>query len=339
MSDRVYIIAEAGVNHNGDLILARKLIDVASEAGADAVKFQSFKADKTISKDSKKADYQEKTTAQEETQYEMIKRLELSYEDHVELINHANQRNIKFLSTPFDPDSLELLTSLGMDTIKIASGEITNYPLLSKIGMLNQRVIISTGMARLGEIEAALDFLELSGTEKDNISVLHCNTEYPTPMIDVNLNAMITIRDAFNVRVGYSDHTLGIEVPIAAVAMGAKIIEKHFTLDREMEGPDHKASLEPEELKRMVTAIRNIEAALGDGIKQPSFSEQKNIEKVRKSIFINKNLLQDHVLGIDDISIKRPGDGISPVYFRSILGKKLIKDLKQDHKLSWNDFK
>jgi len=339
MSDRVYIIAEAGVNHNGDLILARKLIDVASEAGADAVKFQSFKADKTISKDSKKADYQEKTTAQEETQYEMIKRLELSYEDHVELINHANQRNIKFLSTPFDPDSLELLTSLGMDTIKIASGEITNYPLLSKIGMLNQRVIISTGMARLGEIEAALDFLELSGTEKDNISVLHCNTEYPTPMIDVNLNAMITIRDAFNVRVGYSDHTLGIEVPIAAVAMGAKIIEKHFTLDREMEGPDHKASLEPEELKRMVTAIRNIEAALGDGIKQPSFSEQKNIEKVRKSIFINKNLLQDHVLGIDDISIKRPGDGISPVYFRSIIGKKLIKDLKQDHKLSWNDFK
>lgn len=326
--EKVFIIAEAGVNHNGDIKLARKLIDVASEAGADAVKFQSFKAEKLVTKDARKAEYQEKTTGIEENQFQMIKSLELDYEKHRELIDYCKSKNIMFLSSPFDLESIDLLNELGLEIFKVPSGETTNLPYLRKIGGLKKKIILSTGMSNLGDIENALDILRLAGTR--DITVLHCNTEYPTPMSDVNLLAMKTIEEAFKVKIGYSDHTLGIEVPIAAVALGATIIEKHFTLDKNMEGPDHKASLEPRELKEMVGKIRNIEKALGDGIKKLSKSETKNINIARKSIVAGKDILKGEIFTESSLDIKRPGDGISPMRWDEIIGRMAIKDFKED---------
>ncbi len=328
--NKVFIIAEAGVNHNGKKELAKKLIDVASEAGADAVKFQTFKTENLVSKNAQKAEYQKQTTNKEESQFEMIKKLELDVDTHKELISYAQEKNIMFLSTPFDHDSIELLDDLGLEIFKIPSGEITNLPYLRQIGKLNKKVILSTGMADIGEIEDALDILISYGTKKENIIVLHANTEYPTPMEDVNLKAMVTIGNTFDIKFGYSDHTLGIEVPTAAVAMGAYCIEKHFTLDKTMEGPDHKASLEPDELKAMVKAIRNIEKALGSSLKKPSKSEAKNKEIVRKSIVAKIEIKVGEVFTEDKLAIKRPGNGISPMYWDEIIGTFAQKDYKED---------
>ncbi len=325
---KVFIIAEAGVNHNGSIELAKKLIDKASEAGADAVKFQSFKAEKLLTKNAQKAQYQEMTTGNEENQFEMIKRLELGYKKHEELINYCKSKNIMFLSSPFDLESIDLLNNLGLEIFKIPSGEITNLPYLRKIGSLKKNVILSTGMSTLGDIEKALEILRESGTT--DITVLHCNTEYPTPMKDVNLNAMNTIKESFKVEVGYSDHTLGIEVPIAAVALGATVIEKHFTLDKTMEGPDHKASLEPEELKDMVRCIRNIEKALGDGVKRLTESESKNINIARKSIVAGRYIKKGEVLTEENLEIKRPGNGISPIRWNEVIGKVANRDYEED---------
>lgn len=325
-----FIIAEAGVNHNGSLELAKKLIDVASEAGADAVKFQTFQAKNLVSKNAQKADYQKQTTDQNESQFEMIKKLELSEAMHHELIAYCQQKNIMFLSTPFDHDSIELLNKLGLEIFKIPSGEITNLPYLRHIGSLNKQVILSTGMANLGEIEAALNVLIQAGTAKEKITVLHANTEYPTPMQDVNLKAMQTIGQAFDIAVGYSDHTLGIEVDVAAVALGASVIEKHFTLDKTMEGPDHKASLEPDELKAMVSAIRNIEQALGSSIKQPSPSESKNKPIARKSLVAKTAIKQGETFNAENLCIKRPGHGISPMRWDEIIGTKAQRDYAED---------
>ncbi len=325
-----FIIAEAGVNHNGSLETAKKLIDVAADSGVDAVKFQTFKAEKVISKFAKKADYQVETTDKEESQLDMVKKLELDVETHKTLINYCKEKNILFLSTPFDHDSIELLNELGLEIFKIPSGEITNLPYLRHIGQLNKKVILSTGMADIGEIEDALDILTEAGTKKENIIVLHANTEYPTPYEDVNLNAMVTIGKTFDIPFGYSDHTLGIEVDIAAVALGACCIEKHFTLDKNMEGPDHKASLEPEELKEMVKAIRNIESALGNGIKKPSKSESKNIHIARKSIVAKKAIKPGDILTEDNLTIKRPGNGISPMKWDEVLGSVSTKSYLED---------
>jgi N,N'-diacetyllegionaminate synthase len=326
----VFIIAEAGVNHNGSLQLAKKLVDKAKEAGADAVKFQTFKAENLVSKSAKKAKYQVENMGSDESQYEMIKKLELGFDEFKELKNYCDKKEIMFLSTPFDDESIEFLDKLGLEIFKIPSGEITNLPYLRKIGLLKKKVILSTGMSDLGEVEDALDVLISAGTKKENIIVLHANTEYPTPFEDVNLKAIQTIACAFGVKVGYSDHTLGIEVPIAAVAMGASVIEKHFTLDKNMVGPDHKASLEPYELEPMVKAIRNIEKALGDGIKKPSKSESKNIEIVRKSIVAKRDIKKGEKFTEENLSIKRPGNGISPMRWDEILGQIARKDYKED---------
>ena len=326
----VFIIAEAGVNHNGSIDLAKKLIDVASEAGADAVKFQTFKAENLVSKSAKKAKYQVENTGSDESQLEMIKKLELGFDEFEELKKYCDEKEIMFLSTPFDDDSIEFLDNLGLKIFKIPSGEITNLPYLKKIGSLNKKVILSTGMADLGEIEDALEVLISAGTKKENITVLHANTEYPTPIDDVNLKAMQTIACAFDVKVGYSDHTLGIEVPIAAVAMGGEVIEKHFTLDRNLPGPDHRASLEPDELKTMVKAIRDIEKALGDGIKRPSKSERKNKEIVRKSIVARKNIKKGEKFTEENLTVKRPGNGISPMRWDEIIGKVAQRDYDKD---------
>ena len=325
---RAFIIAEAGVNHNGSIDLAKRLIDKASEAGADAVKFQSFKAEKLVTKSARKAEYQEETTGVEESQFQMIKKLELDYEKHQELMDYCKSKNIIFLSSPFDLESIELLNNLGLEIFKIPSGEITNLPYLRKIGLLKKKVILSTGMSTLGDIEKALEILRESGTE--DITILHCNTEYPTPMKDVNLLAMNTIREAFKVEVGYSDHTLGIEVPIAAVTLGATVIEKHFTLDKNMEGPDHGASLEPNELKEMVISIRNIEMALGDGIKRLTESETKNINMARKSIVAGKAIKKGETFTEENLEIKRPGDGISPMNLDEVIGKVAGRDFEED---------
>ncbi len=330
LTNHTFIIAEAGVNHNGDIQKAKKLIDVAVEAGTDAVKFQTFKADKMVSRKAKKAEYQKQTTGTSESQYEMIKRLELSTDDHKELISYCNNKNIIFLSSPFDLDSIDLLNSLGLEIFKIPSGEITNLPYLEAIGKLNKKVIMSTGMADLGEIEDALEVLINTGTKKDNITILHVNTEYPTLMEDVNLKAMLTIKEAFKVNVGYSDHTLGIEIPTAAVALGATVIEKHFTLDKNAQGPDHRASLEPLELKTMVSAIRNIEKALGDGLKQPSLSEKSNKAIARKSIVANKNIKKGDVFTNENLGIKRPSNGISPMRWNEVIGKKATSKFFKD---------
>lgn len=327
---KVFIIAEAGVNHNGCTETAKKLIDVAVSAGADAVKFQTFKAENIVSKTAQKAEYQKLTTDREESQFEMIKKLELDVRAHTELMAYCGEKEIMFLSTPFDHESIDLLNELGLQIFKIPSGEITNLPYLRKIGALNRQVIVSTGMSDIGEIEDALEVLTNAGTEKCNITVLHANTEYPTPMEDVNLRAMQTIADAFKIDVGYSDHTLGIEVDIAAVAMGAKVIEKHFTLDKTMDGPDHKASLEPEELKAMVQAIRNIEKAVGTGIKKPSNSESKNIDIVRKSIVANRDIKKGELLTEDTLTVKRPGKGLSPMRWDDICNQVAQKDYIAD---------
>ncbi|MBP1680114.1 MAG: hypothetical protein H6Q35_453 [Proteobacteria bacterium] len=327
---KVFIIAEAGVNHNGSLEIAKKLIDVASDAGADAVKFQTFKADKLVSKKAQKAEYQKETTDSAESQYDMIKKLELDEIAHHELISYCKLKNILFLSTPFDHESIALLHRLEMPIFKIPSGEITNLPYLRLIGSLKKEVVLSTGMANLDEIKDALDILIKEGTPKERITVLHATTEYPCPIEDVNLKAMQTIADAFSVHVGYSDHTQGIEVPIAAVALGASVIEKHFTLDRSMEGPDHKASLEPDELMAMVKAIRNIEQALGDGIKQPSKSEAKNMPIARKSIVASKKIQIGEVLSSDNIAIKRPGNGLSPMRWDEVIGTMASKNYDED---------
>ena len=326
----VFIIAEAGVNHNGSIELAKKLVDVASGAGADAVKFQTFKAENLVSKNAAKAAYQQETTDANESQFDMIKKLELDVDTHRELMAYCHQKKILFLSTPFDHDSIELLDKLGLEIFKIPSGEITNLPYLRHIGKLDKKVILSTGMADMGEIEDALDVLIEAGTKKENIIVLHANTMYPTPMEDVNLKAMQTIACTFGVDVGYSDHTLGIEVPVAAVAIGAKVIEKHFTLDKTMEGPDHKASLEPHELKAMVKAVRNIEKTLGTGIKKPSKSEQPNMEISRKSIVAEQEIKAGEILTEENLAVKRPGNGISPMQWDEIVGTVAGKDYKQD---------
>lgn len=327
---KVFIIAEAGVNHNGSIKLAKKLIDVASESGADAVKFQTFKAEKLVSKHAQKADYQKQTTNKTESQFDMIKKLELDLDTHKELISYCKTKNIMFLSTPFDHDSIELLSDLGLEIFKIPSGEITNLPYLRHIGKLNKKVILSTGMTNIGEIEDALDVLINAGTKKENITVLHANTMYPTPMEDVNLKAMVTIGNTFDVAYGYSDHTLGIEVDIAAVALGACCIEKHFTLDCTMEGPDHKASLEPDELKAMVKAIRNIELALGSSIKKPSKSEIPNMQIARKSIVAKIDIKKGDKLSEENITIKRPGNGINPMRWDEVVGTIATKDYNED---------
>lgn len=328
--NKVFIIAEAGVNHNGSIKLAKKLIDIAVEAKVDAVKFQTFKANNLVSKNAQKAEYQKQTTDSQESQFDMLKKLELDVETHKELISYCNGKKILFLSTPFDHDSIELLNDLGLQIFKIPSGEITNLPYLRHIGSLNKKVILSTGMANIGEIEDALDILIDAGTKKENITVLHANTMYPTPMEDVNLKAMVTIGNTFEIVYGYSDHTLGIEVDIAAVAMGASCIEKHFTLDKTMEGPDHKASLEPEELIAMVKAIRNIELALGSSIKKPSKSETPNIQIARKSIVAKTTINRGEILSEENLSIKRPGNGTSPMRWDEVVGTIASKDYQED---------
>ena len=324
------IIAEAGINHNGSLETAKQLVDVASEAGADMVKFQTFSADRLVTISANKAEYQNQTTDASESQHAMIRKLELSREMHEDIIAYCKQSNIEFISTGFDTQSIDILIDFGIEQFKIPSGEITNLPYLRHIGKFGKPVILSTGMAILGEIEAALDVLETSGTQRKNITILHCNTEYPTPMEDVNLLAMLSIGEAFGMKVGYSDHTLGIEVPIAAVALGATVIEKHFTLDRSLPGPDHQASLEPDELKAMVQAIRNIEKALGDGIKRPSPSELKNKPIARKSLVAAIAIRAGESFTDTNMAVKRPGTGISPMRFDEVIGRFARRDFETD---------
>jgi N,N'-diacetyllegionaminate synthase len=330
VTNRTLIIAEAGVNHNGDLALAKRLIDVAAGAGVDLVKFQTFNADRQVTRTAPKADYQTKATDSNESQHEMLRRLEITDEMHKDLIGHCVARNIGFFSTGFDIESIDLLESLGQDCFKIPSGEIANLPYLRHVGQLGKTVIMSTGMATLGEIEAALDVLEDAGTPRANVTVLHCTTEYPTPMAEVNLSAMQNIGKALGVAMGYSDHTSGIEVAIAAVALGATVIEKHFTLDRDLPGPDHKASLEPHELKAMVAAIRNIEVALGDGIKRLTPSEERNKSVARKSIVAAVDIHQGEYFTADNLTTKRPGTGISPMRWGEVIGRIAARDFVAD---------
>lgn len=327
---KTIIIAEAGVNHNGDIEIAKRLIDAAAEAKADYVKFQTFKAEKLVTKSAQKASYQEKNVGSNEGQFEMLKKLELSENDHTVLVNYCKEKNIQFLSSAFDADSIHLLKNLGITIGKIPSGEITNLPYLRLIAKTFPQIILSTGMADMNEISAAIDALINASAKKNNITILHCNTEYPTPMNDVNLLAMLGIKKYFETNIGYSDHTLGIEVPVAAVALGATIIEKHFTLDRNLKGPDHAASLEPNELKQMVNAIRNIEQALGDGIKKPSASEIINKTAARKSIVAAKKIKQGELFSNENLKVKRPGNGISPMLWDEIKNKKAAKDFEED---------
>jgi len=326
LNSRVFIIAEAGVNHNGSMDMARKLVDAAAEAGADAVKFQTFRAESLVRRDAAKADYQKETTAREESQFDMIRRLELDEDAHRELMAHCRRRNILFLSSPFDLESIDLLSALGLEIFKIPSGEITNLPYLRRIGQLGRRIILSTGMADLDEVAAALDVLVSAGADKEKITLLHCNTEYPTPMEDVNLRAMKTLGATFETAVGYSDHTLGIEIPVAAVALGATAIEKHFTLDCTLEGPDHRASLEPNELAAMVRAIRNVNMALGTGIKEPSPSEKRNIPIARKSIVAARAIRKGEEFTEKNLAVKRPAQGLSPMRWDSLIGARAERD-------------
>ena len=328
---KVLIIAEAGVNHNGSIELAKKLVDAAALAGVDYVKFQSFKAENLVSKDAKKAEYQQINMADgDDSQFTMLKKLELSPEQHIELIAYCNEKGIKFFSTAFDLESIDFLASLKLGLWKIPSGEITNYPYLKQIALKKEPVILSTGMCDMTDIDNAIQVLLKFGVTKEQITVLHCNTEYPTPMHDVNLNAMKTIADKFEVNIGYSDHTKGIEVPIAAVALGATVIEKHFTLDKTMEGPDHKASLEPQELIAMTTAIRNIEMALGSGEKKVTSSEINNKSVARKSIVASQYIQVGDVLTESNLTVKRPGTGISPMLWENVLGTKATKSYQPD---------
>lgn len=326
----VFIIAEVGVNHNGSLALAKQLVDVAVDCRADAVKFQTFKAATLVTKSAKQADYQTTNTGKQESQFDMLKRLELDEADHQDLVDYCQVKNIEFMSTPFDLQSIQFLNGLGVNRFKIPSGEITNYPYLKMIGSYNKEIVLSTGMAALADIEAALNLLIESGTDKNKITILHATTDYPTQMQDVNLMAMQTIAQAFKVKVGYSDHTPGIEVPTAAVALGASIIEKHFTLDKNLPGPDHKASLEPQELKAMIAAIRNIETAMGDGIKRPSSSEAKNMQVARKSLVAACDIKQGEVFTEQNLTVKRPGLGISPMRWCETIGQAAQKDYQAD---------
>jgi len=326
----VVIIAEAGVNHNGSIDTAKKMIDAAAEAGVNLVKFQTFKAETLVTETAEKAEYQKTMTGKVESQFEMLKKLELDRVAHTELINYCEQKDIQFLSTAFDHGSIDLLADLNIPFYKIPSGEITNLPYLRHVGCMSKPVVMSTGMAALEEVRAAMDVLLHAGLKKDDLTILHCNAEYPTPMEDVNLRAMLTIRDELGVNVGYSDHTLGVEVPVAAVAMGATVIEKHFTLDRTLPGPDHAASLEPDELKAMVMAIRNIEKAMGDGIKKPSNSEKKNIPIVRKSIVVKRPIKEGEVFSEDNLTVKRPGTGISPMKWDEMIGKRADREYQKD---------
>lgn len=326
----VFIIAEAGVNHNGDIKLAKQLIKVAAEAGADAVKFQTFTADTLLTASAPKASYQKRTTSAAESQHAMIKSLELDLRAHELLMKHCQQHSIRFLSSPFDLASIDLLNNLGLDLFKIPSGEITNLPYLRKIGGLGKQVILSTGMATMGEIEAAVEILTQAGLSKKWLTILHCNTEYPTPMDDVNLRAMQAIADHFDIAVGYSDHTMGIEIPTAAVALGATVIEKHITLDHNLPGPDHRASLEPQELRGMVQAIRNLEIAMGDGIKRPTSSEEKNRPIARKSIVASCQIRAGDLFSEQNLTVKRPGTGMSPMLWDRIIGLTAKRDFAAD---------
>lgn len=331
---RVFIIAEAGVNHNGSLRIAKKMVDIAVKAGADAVKFQTFKAELLVSKTAPKAAYQENTSGRKESQFDMLKRLELDVDTHKKLMAYCKKNDILFLSTPFDKESVKSLVRLGLSIFKIPSGEITNLPYLRCIGKLGKKVILSTGMAYLKEVREAVRALVKAGTRKEAITILHCNTEYPTPHEDVNLRAMVRMGRELGVAVGYSDHTLGIEVPAAAVALGATVIEKHFTLDRSMKGPDHAASLEPSELEAMVRVIRNIEKALGSDVKEPTHSESKNIEAIRKSIHASKYIKMGELFVGSNITAKRPGTGISPMEWDSIVGTSAKRDYEKDEIIS-----
>lgn len=324
----VFVIAEAGVNHNGDIHLAKQLIDAASEARADAVKFQTFQTKRLICKTAKKADYQIKTTNREETQYEMLQKLELTQQMHKELIEYCDKKKIIFLSSPFDIESVRFLADSGMQIFKIPSGEITDLPYLREIAKLRKKVFLSTGMTNMNEVKEAVKVLNDNGT--DDITLLQCNTQYPTPISDVNLLAMVEMGKQTGLAVGYSDHTQGIEIPIAAVALGAEVIEKHFTLDKNMEGPDHKASLEPHELKQLVEEIRKIELALGNGIKQITKSERVNLEAVRKSIVATEPIKKGELFTEINITTKRPGNGISPMRWDEVLGTKADKDYEID---------
>lgn len=326
----VIIIAEAGVNHNGNFELAKQLVVKAKEAGVDYVKFQTAKPELVISQFAEMADYQKTNTGTQESQLEMCKMIHLTFDDYKPLKAYCEEVGVKFMSTPFDMPSIDLLVEIGMDYMKVPSGEITNLPYLRKIAKLGMPVILSTGMSRIGEVEDALNILIDGGMKREDIILLHCNTEYPTPYEDVNLKAMLTLRDTFGVRVGYSDHTKGIEVPIAAVAMGAEVIEKHFTLDHNLPGPDHVASLEPDELKSMVIAIRNIEKAIGSGLKVVSNSEEKNIKIARKSIIAARDIKAGEVFTEDNLTVKRPGDGVSPMFWDSVIGTKAIRDFVYD---------
>ncbi len=327
----VLIIAEAGVNHNGSLDIAKQLVDKAVEAGVDIIKFQTFKSEKLVSKAAKQAEYQQRNIGKkDESQLAMLKKLELSPSDHEALMDYCGEKGIRFFSTAFDLDSIDYLHSLNLGLWKIPSGEITNYPYLRKIAQYHEPIILSTGMCELSDIDAALKVLIEYGVKREQISILHCNTEYPTPYKDVNLNAMHEIRDRFGVQVGYSDHTQGIEVPIAAVALGASVIEKHFTLDKNMEGPDHKASLEPDELKAMVRAIRNIEQTLGSGHKAVSESERKNIEIARKSIVAACPIKKGEMFTEENLTVKRPGNGISPMLWNDVIGRFATRNFEEE---------
>jgi N,N'-diacetyllegionaminate synthase len=326
----IFIIAEAGVNHNGSIDIAKQLIDVAAFSGADAVKFQTFDASRQVTRDAQKADYQKLNSDNEESQFTMLRSLELNESMHLELIEHCSSRNISFLSTAFDIQSIELLVKLGQQCFKIPSGEITNLPYLRNIGQLRKKIILSTGMSTMDEIAAAIEVIEQAGTPRSKMTILHCTSEYPAPMNEVNLLAMNSIRDKFGLAVGYSDHTAGIEVAIAASAMGACVIEKHFTLDRNLPGPDHKASLEPSQLESMVKSIRNIELALGDGVKSLSLSEKKNIKVVRKSLVTTRVIKAGEVFTNENITAKRPGTGISPMLWDEFVGKVARRNYKAD---------
>ncbi len=336
---KTFIIAEAGVNHNGNLKLAKKLIYEAKEAGASAIKFQSFIANKSISKFAKKAEYQISSTGDTKTQLEMVKSLELSESDHYILFKECKKNKIEFISTPFDKESIDLLLKLKVSKIKVASSELNNFPFLKQVAKTKKEVILSTGMGTLLEIEKAVKLLINNGINRKKLTVLHCNTEYPTPFSDANLKAINTIKKNIKVKVGYSDHTLGIEAPIAAVALGAQIIEKHFTLDKNLKGPDHKASIEPDELKKMIKSIRNIELAMGSGIKKPTNSEKKNISIARKSIVANKIIQKNEIFTKKNLAIKRPGIGIPPVHFEKLLGLKSNKKYVEDEIIKIKSFK
>ena len=327
----VLIIAEAGVNHNGSMLIAKQLVDAAVDAGVDIIKFQTFKADKLVSKTAKQAEYQKRNIGDgEDSQYDMLKKLELSEDDHRELITYCQEKGIRFWSTAFDSDSMDFLHTLQLGLWKIPSGEITNYPFLCKIASYGEDVVMSTGMCEEQDIQNAIDVLLKYGLKKEQITLLHCNTQYPTPYSDVNLNAMSTLKSSFGTKVGYSDHTQGIEVPIAAVALGATVIEKHFTLDRNLPGPDHKASLEPAELKAMVASIRHIEQALGDGVKRVTDSEKDNISVARKSIVAACTIRKGEELTEDNLTVKRPGTGLSPMLWEQVVGTKAVKDYEEE---------